>query len=348
MQSLFIPSKVPNALIGVSSGLTDLADRSILIVGAPRSGTTWLAKIFDSHPDVLYRHEPDEVVAPRGTIRASMAHWVQQCDPRTAAKRPFFPKSWQTRPAWMVRTGLAYAAAAASRFGVSNVRVPDLGVIARARPVIKSVRLREQLGTFARECPDGRALLILRHPYGQVASMMGGAYSGHFELRSGTSMPIDEDRALAFAMRLGMSEADFARQPDAAKYAWAWREFNETACDSIVNLPNARVVIYKDLATNPLREAADILAFAGLSWHARTEAFLVRSTTNDQSTKYYGVFRNSVEAADRWRVLLKPEDQEAIDKVVLASPLMRFWPDTYQQDQAPAETDNVRRVPVAA
>ncbi len=34
----------------------------ILILGAPRSGTTWLAKIIDSHPDVLYRHEPDETL----------------------------------------------------------------------------------------------------------------------------------------------------------------------------------------------------------------------------------------------------------------------------------------------
>ena len=31
----------------------------ILLFGMPRSGTTWIGKIFDSHMRTLYRHEPD-------------------------------------------------------------------------------------------------------------------------------------------------------------------------------------------------------------------------------------------------------------------------------------------------
>src|SRR5260370_26976372 len=38
----------------------------IIILGAPRSGTSWVGKIFDSHPDVLYRHEPDSVLSEPG------------------------------------------------------------------------------------------------------------------------------------------------------------------------------------------------------------------------------------------------------------------------------------------
>jgi hypothetical protein len=34
----------------------------ILILGLPRSGTSWLGKVFDSHPDVAYLHEPDKHV----------------------------------------------------------------------------------------------------------------------------------------------------------------------------------------------------------------------------------------------------------------------------------------------
>lgn len=36
--------------------------RLLLLLSAPRSGSTWLGKIFDSHPDILYKHEPDTVL----------------------------------------------------------------------------------------------------------------------------------------------------------------------------------------------------------------------------------------------------------------------------------------------
>lgn len=38
------------------------ANKTIFILGVPRSGTSWIGKMFDAHPDVLYRHEPDILV----------------------------------------------------------------------------------------------------------------------------------------------------------------------------------------------------------------------------------------------------------------------------------------------
>ena len=81
--------------------------RLTLILGAPRSGTTWLAKIFDSHPDVLYRHEPDLVVpdnripsicadenAPAliEAARGFVADLMHTHTLKTAGSLPVFPK----------------------------------------------------------------------------------------------------------------------------------------------------------------------------------------------------------------------------------------------------------------
>src|SRR5258707_1137372 len=88
------------------------ADGVIFVVGAPRSGTTWLAKILDSHPDVIYRHEPDEwIPAPNDldetNIHALVGRWVADRSLRASTKRPFFPKSWQTTPARLLRAAVA-------------------------------------------------------------------------------------------------------------------------------------------------------------------------------------------------------------------------------------------------
>ncbi|MSP01458.1 MAG: sulfotransferase [Acetobacteraceae bacterium] len=308
-----------------NDGITATA---ILIVGAPRSGTTWLAKIFDSHPDVLYRHEPDEAVPPSGSIQADIARWVRQRDPRTAGKRPFFTKSWQSAPARFLRTSLAYADSATARIGLPTWPIPDLGATARARVVIKSVRLNTGIGDFVRGFPRGRALLILRHPCGQVASVMRGTRDGRFDLaEAGTDMPFDEASAVAFAARHGLDEPAFQRQPDAAKYAWSWRAFNEIAVDAINGRINSHIVIYENLCANPTIEARALLTFAGLPWHKQTETFLTRSTTHAGPAGYYAVVRDSIAAAERWRTAMTPADQAAVRDVVRISPLAKYWPD---------------------
>ncbi len=314
--------------MSAGSNLDPIAARSILIVGAPRSGTTWLAKIFDSHPDVLYRHEPDEMVPATGSIEQDVFGWVRQHDARTAGKRPFFRKSWQAAPTRLLRSSLAYAGAAAQWIGFSALPIPDLGDLRRARVVIKSVRLNVGIGAFAQAYPSGRAVLILRHPCGQVASVMRGARDGRFALAEpGTDMPFDEAEAVRFAARHGVDEPAFQRLPDAAKYAWSWRAFNETALAAAAGHSNALVVIYEALCARPAAQAQAILAFAGLSFHSQTAAFLARSTGYDGAAGYYAVVRNSIQAAERWRTAMAAEDQDAVRAVMRGSPLIGYWPD---------------------
>src|SRR5580704_15560833 len=59
-----LPASQPAALTAQTGPLpaqTELPNL-VFLLGAPRSGTTWLAKLFDSHPNVLYRNEPDSVL----------------------------------------------------------------------------------------------------------------------------------------------------------------------------------------------------------------------------------------------------------------------------------------------
>src|SRR4026207_2139032 len=90
----------------------------ILLFGQPRSGTTWIGKIFDSHPNTLYRHEPDSgstlknlpliaSVADCHKHRSTVTHFVDRLallnNPRSAGTLPIFPKSYLSSTGLLLR-----------------------------------------------------------------------------------------------------------------------------------------------------------------------------------------------------------------------------------------------------
>ena len=307
-------------------------------MGAPRSGTTWLAKIIDSHPDVLYRHEPDATLSSPSPLTpdalpALLARWAADQSPRTATKQPFFPKSWQSAWKRRLRTLLATVGSAAANMpppfkAMSRLRIPDFADQPAPRVAIKSIGWSDGAPVLACTLPDSRTIFILRHPCGQVASVMRGNNQRRFDLKSeGTDMPFDEAAAIRFAARQGIGAAKFQFLPAAAKYAWNWRAFNEPAYDALAAQPNVHVVLYEALCAQPEVLARRILRFAGLHWDQQTEDFVARSTEHQGQAGYYTIFRDAVAAAENWRTSMPATDEDAVRSVVATSPLARFWPD---------------------
>lgn len=318
----------------------------ILVVGAPRSGTTWLAKIIDSHPDVVYRHEPDKLLpAPVPLLPAAapalISRWAANRSAAAVTKRPFFAKSWQSPGNRLIRDGLVLLLAAAARVPplaawAKRARVPDLargagngaGSGAPGRVLLKSIALGAGAGAVARALPEARVVMILRHPCGQVDSMLRGHRRRHFDLRTqGTDMPFDEDAAIAHAGRDGLDATAFHALPDAAKFAWNWRASTETAAAALHGLPNAQVVLYEALCTQPVDLARRILGFTGLGWPPATQDFLTRSSTHRGAAGYYAVYRDAAAAAEAWRTRMEPADIAAVRAVMRGSPLASLWPD---------------------
>lgn len=314
----------------------------ILVLGAPRSGTTWLAKIVDSHPDVLYRHEPDVRLPSPSPLSVEalpglLALWVADRSARTAGKQPFFPKSWQANWQRGLRTILATAISAVGHMpwpvsALASVSIPDLGARPAPRVAVKSNDWARDAFVLAQAMPDSRILFVLRHPGGQVASVMRGNSQRRFDLKSqGTDMPFNEIAAKRFAAEHGIDEAAFQALPDAAKYAWSWRAFNEPTYAALSVQPNVLVLIYEELCMQPEVQARQILKFADLEWNHQTEKFVAQSTAHRGEASYYAIFRNAVAAAEKWRSTMPAQDQVAVRSVMSESPLARFWPDLIHQ-----------------
>ncbi|HVC62924.1 MAG TPA: sulfotransferase [Acetobacteraceae bacterium] len=322
------------------------ADRVILVLGAPRSGTSWLAKIFDSHPEVLYRHEPDTVLrdydlpwmcppeqvpAYRDAARDYLRRLFDTATLKTAGSLPIFPKRHHGAVAAQLRAGMIYGLRAieqvpGARRLVRGVPIPDLFDVAAypaLRLVLKSVSSRGRARLFAEAMPGMKTIFILRDPWGQVASMLRGAALGKFEVE----VPVQELLTTEQARRYGLTPERFAALPSVEQFAWNWAILNEKAIDDLAGIDGVKVLRYHALCDSPLVEARALFAFAGLDWNRQTEDFVRRSTTFNGRDRYYQVFKNTQAAMNRWREELKPEDQRRIQAVVRETSLAPLCPE---------------------
>ena len=316
---------------------SDLAARIVLLLGAPRSGTTWLGKIFDSHPDVLYRHEPDTLdrggelpkMVPAAEIpvwsaeaRAYLLRLAAQSRLKSGGKLPLFRKSYRSPAAHRLHVaqvallrlltavpGLAAPAA--------FMPLPDLARRPPARVVIKSVSGCGCAGLFATALPEARIVFVVRPPFGQVASMLEGVRRGLLDAHEAIyGLDTWPD-----ASRYGLSEAILARLPLVEQLAWHWVLLNQKALAELASRPGVRVVPYPALCRDPQREARALFDFAGLDWPEASASFVASSTSFTGRAGYFDVRRNLAQAQSRWQAVLSAEDCARITVIVRQSSL---------------------------
>jgi hypothetical protein len=306
----------------------------ILLIGMPRSGTTWLGKIFDSHPDTLYRHEPDSVKRIDMPLLADVAHTDRYRDrladfaeglwgawqSKVAATLPVFPKSYYGHSRLLPRKAVVLATKVASRL-LGEVTVPEVAALPRAPrtvPVWKSIESLGRLGVMCRGLPACRAVLILRHPCAHVASVLRGEAKRKFTSRVAShedfglyAKLMDLPQAKAHGLTLEGIESLHPVE----RMAWRWVLFNEKAMDDTAGLPNCSRVRYEALCRDPMGEAGRLFDFSGLDWHEQTGTFIRDSTASERSS-YYSIFKDPQRSANKWKSELSSRDIERVLRVV--------------------------------
>lgn len=316
----------------------------ILAFGLPRSGTSWLGKLFDSHPEILYLHEPDKEVhledlpvllparQPGGhqNIHRFLAKVLANRSPAVTGKRPFFPKSYRSPPREMVRNLIGLAARALPLRLCQRVRVPDLVDPGKPEPrvVWKSINSAGRLGAFVRALPLSRSILIVRHPCGQIASILRGHAAGRFR----NPLPSEQYRVLEALAATEQGRAHGitldklrALRP-VERMAWRWVLFLEKALKDIAGLASCQVVRYEDLCANPMERTRELFSFSGLTWHPQTREFL-RASTESESADYFGIRKDPRRSARKWQSEIVPDDARRILDIVRQSSASSLYPD---------------------
>ncbi|MFC7049393.1 sulfotransferase family protein [Emcibacter nanhaiensis] len=309
----------------------------IFLIGSPRSGTTWVAKIFDSHPDVLYRHEPDSVVVSEeipffpkseemeALVPATREYFSRLWDVRqlkSAGSLPVFPKSYFTGFMNAFRAKFLFMlkaiGAVAHRLGLpSDVKVPAISRKKMAEgkivPVMKSVNSNCRTGLVARAFPDGRVVHILRHPCGYVSSQLRGRKLKLMEnvvfYEEVAAMPLSQERGWTVEKLKDMSLEE--------QLACTWVSFNEKVMQDIQGLENCYDLVYEDLCDDPIGVTKKLFDFCGLAYNGQTDAFLQSSLNYEGGPeKYHQTVRDPKTAAEKWKKELDSDQVERIRNIV--------------------------------
>jgi hypothetical protein len=308
----------------------------ILLMGMPRSGTTWLGKIFDSHPRVLYRHEPDSwqrIQVPiimagdeRCRYETLFREYVKTLPSmradRVCGKRPLFAKDYVSP--WVVRR---YAVASAlhkalARIGFETAapRPPLPGGENAYRLVWKSIESLGRLGLLLDSLPEARSVHIVRHPCGYVASVLRGEAAARFAHNSAADDLLIYEMLVRTnpARRRGLTMRHFESMTAVERLAWRWVIFNEVAFEDAGTHPRSRVVYYEALCAAPQETTRELFRFTALDWSEQTAAFLKSSTTRSRAG-YYSVFKDPLESAWHWTGELAESDAARVAEVTADS-----------------------------
>lgn len=307
----------------------------ILLFGMPRSGTTWLGKIFDSHPNTLYRHEPDSFgrlnfmpIAPEPDEALLYARQLEDFvrtlpglrDTKIAASLPSFAKSYLSYPQLLWNGFAIRIAKLEARFkGEARTHLWfPASTTHHARVLWKSIESVSRLGTITTALPQAVGVLIIRHPCGYVASVTRGKSQKQFTdgENVGEDLPLLALLARTrIAKEYGITLQKLRQASPIERLAWQWALCNDKALVETTGDNRILTIRYEDLCQNPEAVTRRMFDWTGLEFSAQTHAFIKASTRTHQS-RYYSVFKNPEIAAHSWRSNLSQEIQLAVHRVV--------------------------------
>lgn len=259
------------------------------IFGVPRSGTSWLAHIFNSHPDVALRFQPLFSYGHKGALS-------ENSSPEEI--RGFFDEILHTTDPFALMKADMQSKYPEFRKSDSPTHI-----------VFKETRYLHIIENMLVKCPEVRLISIVRNPMAVLASWVKAPreYKPEWD--------IHEEWRDAPGKNQGKPEEYYGFNKW-KQFALDCLRFRE--CYSTQFL----LVRYGDLNDNPAGMARKIFSFCDLSFPPEVEAFIKESKSRHDADPY-SVYRSEA-GGQQWKTVLPEEIVSQIEKELSGTALEGF------------------------
>jgi len=293
----------------------------ILVAGALRSGTTWIARTLNHADGVTWINEPDNewpnVYALKAKLRLGRFPALAEGDRAPRAYERLWERSlagfreakYQEAAAWKLNQGEPTMQALwRAMCDHANRRVsPRLRFLtAIARPpssrqppgvvMVKSVHIPLAVEWVAAKFRP-RMLVVLRHPLNVIASWKELGWGG-------CALHTNPTVGRRMAGRWGMPPLDDGC-PQLQCLAWEVGLFTSALETAVDRHPDWLSVTHESLCVDPPAGFRRLFDQVGLSWSSRAHEFL---TESNRPGSGYKTLRIAAEQPDRWKRRLTSDD----------------------------------------
>jgi hypothetical protein len=234
-----------------------------IILGAPRSGTTWLGEIINSSPSVAYRYQPMHAYSfPLQTTASATTQEVDE----------FFLALRKTDDPYVTRL----------RSGAFGAKIPDFLKREPTHVIFKETHFPVECTRMLEVTPDVKLIGIVRDPAACIASWFG------IENEFDASSDILTEWRAAPSRNSGHRGEVFGFD--------GWFLTVSSILRSEDLFPDrVEVVRYEQLVENPVTSVSRIFAALGLDVEQQTSDFLL-SSREQVDDNPYGVYRQREES----------------------------------------------------
>ena len=242
--------------------------KKIAIHSAPRSGSTWLGSIFDSHPSVVYKMQPLFSYALKDRLSPKSSN---------SEISDFYQELLKTKDDFLDQ-----------KEGKQKGIIPSFSKNECKAIVYKEVRYHHILNNLLQQNDEVRVIGLIRNPFSVISSWLKAPK----EFKKELGWQIEEEWRFAPKKNL--------KKPEEFNGYEKWKEIAQIFLKLQKTYPSRFYLVqYDDLLINTFNEVSKIFAFCGLTMDEQTRHFLKVSSNKDDSDAY-SVFKQK-NKDDGWK-----------------------------------------------